>query len=389
MSFPNVREYRLFLEHSQQGLGNLCVLFWFKKHPVSQIGSGITFAKHKINLLDDAARVAYLQFKKLDETVKPEDSKDKTLCIIPKEVWYYHILLELDPEDVARFAQVCHKARELAYDDLLWKHLCYRTWSSPEFFHLNLDGEFNKMRLQAIRNVNLSPQIVNSVYKANIWRIIYIAFFKLERIPSVVHPTLSYFARRTSECFGTSKIVPFQTSKGSFVLKGIRMASCVEYVVYNYELKHWHRKSYKNIVPWDTKSVVSDLGLKLVRSRRSFGLLRRRGFFLYSDLGPRLPITPRYLPTLRFRAYKLGNKDLILCHDLYATHANYTDVYTMYEVLIGSTADSNGNGECSNEVREDQLQIFYASNLNDNDGSQDQIEQEQEQDSGSNMSVEG
>lgn len=58
---------------------------------------------------------------------------------IPREI-IFQIFKYLDANDLCSFARTCHLFRRYSYDNQLWKIVCVKTWSNPNFMLIDIDN---------------------------------------------------------------------------------------------------------------------------------------------------------------------------------------------------------------------------------------------------------
>lgn len=270
-----------------------------------------------------------------------EVPKLNLLEYLPKGI-VLQILVHLRPVELSSFAKTSKRSRLLAYDDILWKRMCGKTWSSPAFM---LSGEISDYQhtLRAWYNLN-SPQTVDrlsveevmEIFYANKWRTIYAAFQWYEQSPSIVHRFSARFNQRTVECFPIKRHIRYHCQLGHYRLAGIQNAAFVEYMVFMVQ-RPWHRNEFFNVYSSPIYN-VRDFGLKTARSPRgqhNGEFFRRRGYYLKTMDNRKVHITYRYFPTIRFRLFKnhRDNRDFLLCQDIFLSSGESVDCYTAYEIL--------------------------------------------------------
>lgn len=322
----------------------------------------VTFIRQKSFLLKQAAQNLQLHFFKafggdcLDmqniQTSFPVLSthnnklKIRLLDYLPKEI-VLKILKHLEPKDLSSFAETSKGSRLLAYDNILWKQICSRTWCSPSFM---LSGDIFDYQhtLRAWYNVN-SPQVVDrlsveevmdQIFQVNKWRTIYASFHAYEQSPSIVHRFSARFNQRTVECFPMKRQIRYECQLGQYRLSGIQNASFVEYMVFMVQ-RPWHRIDFSNVFNSPIYN-VRDFGLKTARSPRgqhNGEFFRRRGYYLKTLENRKVHITYRYFPTIRFRLFKnhVDGRDYLLCQDIFLSLGESVDCYTAYEIIKESS----------------------------------------------------
>lgn len=321
--------YRIFSPHSKQETKSPCILYWYKRHPVQAFTDGTTFAKHKLSLLEGAVSTAKIDYDRFIDPEAETTSGNATICHLPRCIWIYNIIGFLGAKDILSLARTCKVARAICIDNIVWRNLCFRTFENPNLF--KVDSE----RSHYWRSIISSEKSVKDKLNANYWRLVFIVMHDLERTNSVVH------TRRLSECSGSSRCFRVPTKKGTLQFTGVPLVSCIEFVVYNYELHPWHRKSFKGISPWDCKELFADVGLVMTKMRRKVGPLRKPSFALYTDLGARVDLNQYFQPIMNFKAYKSKSinfkaNNLLLCQNFLYSGGKYSDEFVLYEVtLIG------------------------------------------------------
>ena len=287
--------------------------------------------------------------------------KTNLLEYLPKEI-VLQILVHLTPIELSSFAKTSKRSRFLAYDDILWKQMCGKTWSSPAFM---LSGEISDYQhtLRAWYNLN-SPQtvdrlsveeVMDTVFFANKWRTIYAAFQWYEQAPSIVHRFSARFNQRTVECFPIKRHIRYHCLLGHYRLAGIQNAAFVEYMVFMVQ-RPWHRNEFFNVYSSPIYN-VRDFGLKTARSPRgqhNGEFFRRRGYYLKTMDNRKVHITYRYFPTIRFRLFKnhRDNRDFLLCQDIFLSSGESVDCYTAYEIIkeSGPTEDAVGGEQNQDQI---------------------------------------
>jgi len=282
--------------------------------------------------------------------------KMNLLEYLPKEI-VLQILVHLTPMELSSFAKTSKRSRLLAYDDILWKQMCGKTWSSPAFM---LSGEISDYQhtLRAWYNLN-SPQTVDrltveevmeTIFYANKWRTIYAAFQWYEQAPSIVHRFSARFNQRTVECFPIKRHIRYHCQLGHYRLAGIQNAAFVEYMVFMVQ-RPWHRNEFFNVYSSPIYN-VRDFGLKTARSPRgqhNGEFFRRRGYYLKTMDNRKVHITYRYFPTIRFRLFKnhQDNRNFLLCQDIFLSSGESVDCYTAYEIIkeSGPTGVDDGQNQ--------------------------------------------
>uniref|UniRef100_A0A7M6DQQ2 F-box domain-containing protein n=1 Tax=Clytia hemisphaerica TaxID=252671 RepID=A0A7M6DQQ2_9CNID len=260
---------------------------------------------------------------------------------LPKEITF-QILRYLTAEQLCKFAGASHAARLFAYDDLLWKNLCLRTWRHCGFL-LIADISDYKHTLRAWFNQSspsgserLDVNEVMQIFDQNRWRIRFATFKTHEETPSIMHRFSSRFNMRTAECFPTKRVVKYQCAMGEYHLVGVQNAALVEYLIFMLP-SPWHRKSFSKIASQPIYN-IRHFGLKTARSPRgqhNGEFFRRRGYYLKTLENRKVHITYRYFPTIRFRLYRnhVENRDFIVCQDIFLSSGESVDCYTAYEIV--------------------------------------------------------
>ena len=326
------QRYRIYLPHVKEDLQNPCILFWYKRHPIREFGEGVTFTKHKISLLESAGKMVKLDCcAMLDEAIGTEENNH--LEIFPSDLWIYQISAYLGAEDILCFAQTCRLARTIFLGNIVWKKLCYRTFSNPGILTLDVNRLPYLFHILPSRTTDMES--LRESYTRSYWRLVFVVLYQLETMPSVVHPSSPNPSRYISECTSNStSSFRLTSTKGELEFSGVREATCAEYLVYNYEIRSGHRRYFKEIQPCDTKSTLAELGLKITRTRRKSGSVPRRGLFLHTDIGERVNINRRRLPSLKFRAFKLRGRCLLLCHDVVYRDRKYSNVFNLLQITL-------------------------------------------------------
>ncbi len=141
----------------------------------------------------------------------------------------------LRADDLVAFSRTCKAARSLCLENLVWKSLCFRTFEKPEI--LNIDVHDAPYIVDLFRSEVQDKEILKKFLTENHWRLVYAALCNLEKMPSVVYPIARHFTRCSTECLGTSRSFTVTSRKGEIEFKGVEQATCVEFIVYNYEMK--------------------------------------------------------------------------------------------------------------------------------------------------------
>ena len=354
-------QYRLYKPNDFDRLDYPYISFYTKR---STAGERTVYARSKAGFIKGASIKCHIEYRVFDELNEDLDSTFLNAAdelnyfdLLPREV-ILCILKHLDAPDISNFARTCHDARVISYDNLLWKNICFNTWSDPNFFMINLEVLARNLRkwLNKISGSGIGTVLALDIYKKNIWRLIYIALDTLDLIPSIsIGRTL--LAERSIECFPGTRSFPYTSTVGSFKLVGVRRVSRIEYTVHSCVIKPWHRKECVETRPLPIYDLRS-YGLKLartVRGQHNIGFFNRRGYYLKTDLNRKIHLSYRYFPTLRFRLYGQQDKIFLLCKDLVINTGVTSDCYTMYEVIktgeaatfpgVTSSADNNTKDE--------------------------------------------
>lgn len=321
------RPYRIFIPHSREDVQNPCVLFWYKRHPLEEFGEGITFAQHKLSMIENAFVSTRMDHCIPNTPMHPNG----IISLLPRDIWIYNIISFLHEKDILSFSESCRYARELCLDEIVWKMLCFRSFQDPKLFHVDFQRSCYNWRLKYLHGKSFKEKLAE-----HSWRLVFIVMFGLERTQSVIHPTDMHHTRRLSECLGSSFEQTAESSKGKLFVKGVPEVSCVEFVVYNYDIRAWHRKTFKNITPIEMDIVLSDLGLLASRSRHKLGPAKRQGYHLYTDTGERLCLINRIYPCATFRTFQYGGSYLLLCHNIVFDGAKYSDEFTLFRIKFSS-----------------------------------------------------
>ena len=329
--------YRIFIPHSREDISNPFILFWYKRHPVYEVGEGITFAKQKLSMLETV-------FDSVDCNGLGEESlqRDKVICKIPLSIWIYDIFRFLCVEDILSFAKTSKTARILSFNNIVWKMLCSRTFENPNLFNVDL----NRNHYWLSKYFGGKP--FKEMLLKHLWRIVFIAMHQLERMPSVVHSTAAHHCREISECLSSAVRMQVKSSKGLIRLNGVKQVSCVEFVVYNYDIRSWHRKSFKHIVPYEANAVFEELGMCLVKAKKKLGPARKQGYILYTDIGEKIVLSSRRSACLTFKAFKAREHYLLLCQNTLYSNYKYGDEFFLCEVKF--LPDRSIRNRCDNKL---------------------------------------
>ena len=323
---PYNKPYRLLSPYSREDIRSPCILFWYKHHPIHEGGEGITFAKHKLTLLEHGITLSGMD---IYPWINYEDMslQENIFATIPNDLWVYHILCFLSENDILSFSNTCKFARVVCLDDLVWKMLSFRTFRDPNIVAVNLKRSLY-WRQKCLRGKPFDDMIMRSY-----WRLIFIVLYQLERTQSVVHSTALHSRLRFSECLGSMSEGAFRSSKGMIVLKGIKIVSCVEFVVYGFYMRAWHRKNFRNILPVDTEVVFKKFGILMSKSLYNFGGMRKQGNILSTDIGEKiLPVDMKQC--LSFKAYKFNGSTLLLCQNFSYDGTKYSDQFWFFDIRL-------------------------------------------------------
>ena len=121
--------------------------------------------------------------------------------------------------DIINFARTSRYSRLVAYDNLLWKILSFKTWCNPCFMLTDLNSINASLRLwyNWKTGKRLTNKDVLQIFLANIWRVIYIALQALDAVPSITFGR-AFFSRK-SECFPTNRTLQYTSLLGHYMLK--------------------------------------------------------------------------------------------------------------------------------------------------------------------------
>jgi len=366
-------EYRVLhvdpTRHAEEVGKEYCVYFAKRSRNRRQ---DVTFIRQKSFLLKAAGQAIHLElfhsFKPLNTNRVAElkyknqrashNNKDlqtgpNLFDVLPKEI-IFQILKSLQPDEIACVAQTSKAMRLIAYDNMLWKYLCFSTWCNSAFM-LSAEISDYQHSLRSWYNLHapssttrLSSEQVQELFAANKWRVIYAALVDYEKTPSIIHRYSTRFNQRTAECFPTSRIVKYECSLGEYQLVGIPKASFVEYLVFNF-LKSFHRRYFPRCVHYPIYN-IRDFGLKTTRSPRgqhNGEFFRRRGYYLKTLENRKVHITYRYFPTIRFRLFRdsQDQRDFLLCQDVFLSSGETVDCYTAYEIVnLRRRVDTDAEG---------------------------------------------
>lgn len=321
------KPYRIFVPYSREDIGNPCILFWYKRHPIQECGEGITFAKYKLSMLEHAFALTgrgLNQYKNIDDFSMNEN---KTIATIPTDLWIYHILCFLTENDILSFSATCKFARAVCLDDFVWKMLCFRTFQDPNILNINFEKRCYW------KETYLDGKPLQEMLTQNYWRLVFIVLFQLERTRSIVHSPFLHNDLRFSECLGSILEGSFRSSKGTIILKGIQQVSFVEFIVYGYDMRSWHRRKFRSIVPLDIEKVFTDFGIVMSRSRNKLGAVRAWGCYIKTDFGER--ILPLGLQDcLSFKVYKFNGSYLLLCQNFAYDGASYSNEFSLFDIKL-------------------------------------------------------
>ena len=324
----SLKPYRIFSPHLKEDVHNPCVLFWYKRHPVQELGEGITFAKHKLSILQNAAVASGLGSNRCIDFDGISLHENGIITSIPSDLWIYDILSFLAEGDILSFSNTCKFARAICLDNVVWRMLCFRTFQDPNIF--NVDFRMNSCWKRKYLLGNSIEETLSQHY----WRHVFIVLYQFERTQSVVHSTALHHSRRLSECHGSSLELTVESSKGIIILKGIRQVSCVEFVVYNYDIQSWHRKAFSSIAPFEKDAIFKEFGIVMSKTRCKLGPVKRRGYFLYTDIGERIFLVNSSHACFSFRTFKFGGSHLLLCHNVTYDGAKYSDEFSLFEMKL-------------------------------------------------------
>ena len=358
--FPQ-SEYRvLHVEptlHAEEVDKGYCVYFAKRSRNRRQ---DVTFIRQKSFLLKTAVEVIHLELfysfeptnvnhpaelKNNNNNQSVEHKEIQTspclFNILPKEI-ILQILENLEPHEIAHVAKTSKTMRLIAYDNMLWKQLCFSTWIDSRFM-LSAEISDYQHALRSWYNLHapdsaqrLSSDQVQRLFMENKWRVIYAAFVDYENTPSIIHRYSVRFNQRTAECFPTTRYVRYECSLGEYQLVGVSKASFVEYLVFNL-VKSFHRLSFPRCTHYPIYN-IREFGLKTTRSPRgqhNGEFFRRRGYYLKTLENRKVHITYRYFPTIRFRLFRDSqeNRNFLLCQDVFLSSGETVDCYTAYEIV--------------------------------------------------------
>ena len=340
-----------------------------------------TIGSSSFPLVLSRRQLAKLRIRNNEKNTKKELPRINFLDHLPKET-VLQILTHLTPSELSSFARTSKISRLLAYDDILWKRMCGRTWSSPSFM---LSGDISDYQhtLRAWYNLNspqgverLTVEEVMEIFHANKWRIICAAFQAYEQSPSIVHRFSARFNQRTVECFPIKRQIRYECQLGHYRLAGIQNAAFVEYMVFMVQ-RPWHRNEFFDVYTSPIYN-IRDFGLKTARSPRgqhNGEFFRRRGYYLKTMENRKVHITYRYFPTIRFRLYKnhRDGRNFLLCQDIFLSSGESVDCYTGYEIIKETEpvavesdpaeADQDTSSPGMNDVPSSMIQEFSDGNF--------------------------
>ena len=354
--------YRLYIpEEETVDITQDHIVCYKKRHPNRQMGRQITFLKKKNVLLKAAAVKVHLRDNNYEDPVntyrpvyttqshydRKNNNKTSIIEVLPKEI-LLQIFQHLDVKYITNFAKTSRYSRIIAYDNLLWKYISIKTWCNPYFMLVDLNPICCSLRLWYNENSNkrMTNKDIMFIFLNNIWRLIYIALSPLDSLPSIVDTSRIYFPRKI-ECFATTNTIQYSSLRGNFILKGVNQVGRVEYTVFNYTIRPWHRNEYSEIAPYPIFN-LRDFGLKLTRSARAHngvGNFQRRGYYMKTDENRKVFLTYRYFPTVRFRLYTQGGRTFLLCQDLFIKGGESISCYTMYEIFQESSSRQTSNDD--------------------------------------------
>ena len=335
------RQYRIYNPFEEVRLQEEFLVFHQKAthRRSTRIGDHVSYCKSKLSFMREASVQIKLDFitSPKDTVFHAEAEKKCFFNTLPKEAMF-PILEKLTAKDLLNFSKTSRYARWISYDNTLWRKITCRSWRQPDIFQLDIDKFALNLR-QWYNYTNdkcYSTDQVLILFKQNIWRIIYVALHLLDCVPSVVYPAVPLFHSRPTECYATSHTLVYMSTKGNFKLKGVEQVGRVEYVVFNFVSKPWHKWEFADMIAIPIFT-LRDYGLKMARSLRGQhgrGFFRRRGYYLKTDQNRKLHLTYRYFPTMRFRLFhQKGGRVFLLCQDLHITGGEQTECFTMYEII--------------------------------------------------------
>lgn len=335
------RQYRIYNPFEEVRLEEEFLVFHQKSthRRSTRIGDHVSYCKSKLSFIQEAS------FKiKLDLLTSPKETilhaEAEKMCFLnalPKEA-VFRILEKLTAKDLLNFSKTSRYARWISYDNTLWREITCKLWRQPDIFQLNIDKFALNLRqwYNYTNGKSYSTDQVLILFKQNIWRIIYVALHLLDSVPSIVYPAVPLFQSRATECYAASHTVVYMSTKGNFKLKGVEQVGRIEYVVFNFISKPWHKREFGEMIAIPIFT-LRNYGLKMARSLRGQhgrGFFRRRGYYLKSDQNRKLHLTYRYFPTVRFRLFhQKGGRVFLLCQDLHITGGEQTECFTMYEII--------------------------------------------------------
>jgi len=347
-----VNQYRLYNPENDIDVDNPYVQCYRKG---SYRGGDAAFVRSKAGLIKAASVKCHIEYIwKFDQTdfnrtlndlfaSQSSDVEDQVNYIetLPKEIILYIFRL-LNAKDISNIAQTCHYLRRIAYDNLLWKDICFSTWRDPNFIIIDLDGLPRSLRkwFNQMSDTVISSDLALDIYRANIWRLKYIALDSLDSVPSIVIGR-RFIGERSMECFPTKRSVTYTSRAGVFQLVGVKCVSRIEHVVHNYDEKPWHRREWGETTRPLPIYDLRTYGLRLartVRGQHNIGFFNRRGYYLKTDLNRKIHLSYRYFPALRFRLYSQQERVFLLCQDLVINMGISSHCYTLYELI--RTGDS-------------------------------------------------
>ena len=321
------KPYRIFDPYSRKDIRNPFILYWYKRHPIQECGDGITFAKYKLSMLEHALAITGKGLNQCKNIDAFSINENNTIAAISTDLWIYHILCFLTENDILSFSTTCKFARAICLDDFVWKMLCFRTFQDPNILNINFEKRCY------LKQTYLDDKPLDEMLTQNYWRLAFIVLFQLERTRSIVHSHILYNHLHFSEFLGSILEKSFRSTKGTIILKGIRQVSCVEFIVYGYDMRSWHRKKFRSIVPLNIDEVFTDLGIIMSKSRKKLGAVRKSGYFIKTDIGER--ILPCGLQEcLSFKVYKFNGSYLLLCQNFAYDGACYSDEFSLFDIRL-------------------------------------------------------